>query len=152
MKGPDGKSVFNGRTVTCFSNEEEGQVGLLEAIPFLVESDIRVSSLVLLCLATFPLSAPDGPREKRLPVGEKWREAAKVANFRRRVVVIDSEEGSSLICPSPLLQAKGGNYVHAAEAWAPHVVTDRNGGILITGSNPASATATGEALVAALKA
>ena len=28
VKGPDGKSIFAGRRVTCFSNEEEEQVGL----------------------------------------------------------------------------------------------------------------------------
>lgn len=42
MKGPDGKSIYNGRKATCFSNEEETMVGLTEAIPFLVESDIKV--------------------------------------------------------------------------------------------------------------
>lgn len=49
------------------------------------------------------------------------------------------------------VQANGGTYVHARQAWGEEVVVDRNGGILITGANPASATATGEALVAALK-
>ncbi|KAK4693276.1 hypothetical protein P7C70_g8958, partial [Phenoliferia sp. Uapishka_3] len=41
VKGPDGKSIFAGRKATCFSNEEEEQVGLTKAIPFLVETDIK---------------------------------------------------------------------------------------------------------------
>jgi putative intracellular protease/amidase len=48
--------------------------------------------------------------------------------------------------------ALGGTYVHERAAWGEEVVVDRNGGILITGANPASASATGHAILAALKA
>ncbi|TPX13434.1 uncharacterized protein E0L32_006164 [Thyridium curvatum] len=45
-------------------------------------------------------------------------------------------------------EASGGKYVKAAEPWGEKVVVDGN---LITGQNPASAKAVGEAILAALK-
>ncbi|KAM0755383.1 class I glutamine amidotransferase-like protein [Meredithblackwellia eburnea MCA 4105] len=88
VRTADGKSIFSGRKVTCFSNEEEEQVNMTRAIPFLVESDIR---------------------------------------------------------------AKGGIFINERKPWGVEVVTDRTGGILITGANPASAGATAEAILEALK-
>ncbi|KAL8293798.1 hypothetical protein RQP46_000499 [Phenoliferia psychrophenolica] len=87
VKDTTGKSIFNGRKATCFSNEEEEQAGLTKAIPFLVETDIR---------------------------------------------------------------EKGGIFVHERSAWGPEVVVDSTGGILITGANPASATATAQAIIKAV--
>ena len=76
--------------MTCFSNDEEEQAGLTEAMPFLVESDIR---------------------------------------------------------------EKGGIFKNERKAWGEEVVVDKDskGRILITGANPASASATGKAIVDALK-
>jgi putative intracellular protease/amidase len=41
VKGKDGKHIFTGRRVTAFSNEEEEQVGLTDAVPFLVETKLK---------------------------------------------------------------------------------------------------------------
>ncbi len=40
-KTPDGESIFKGKRVTCFTNEEEGIVKLRELVPFLLETKIR---------------------------------------------------------------------------------------------------------------
>lgn len=40
VKSNGGESIFKGRRVTCFSNQEEEMVGLAKAIPFLPETDI----------------------------------------------------------------------------------------------------------------
>lgn len=37
VKGPDGKSLVSGKTVTGFTNSEEAAVGLTDVVPFLVE-------------------------------------------------------------------------------------------------------------------
>lgn len=49
VKGPDGKSIFNGRRATCFSNGEEETVGLTKAIPFLIEDDIKANGGTYVC-------------------------------------------------------------------------------------------------------
>lgn len=48
------------------------------------------------------------------------------------------------------LKATGENYEKASADWGEHVVVG-NGGKLITGQNPASATATGEAILKSLE-
>lgn len=35
----NGESIFKGRKATCFSNEEEEMVKLVDQVPFLVETD-----------------------------------------------------------------------------------------------------------------
>ena len=40
-KNKDGKSIFDKKFVTCFTNEEEGIVKLKELVPFLLETRIR---------------------------------------------------------------------------------------------------------------
>lgn len=40
-KTRDGESIFKGKRVTCFTNEEEGIVKLKELVPFLLETKIR---------------------------------------------------------------------------------------------------------------
>ncbi|KZM25508.1 uncharacterized protein EKO05_0008962 [Ascochyta rabiei] len=81
----DGSLLLAGKEVTGFSNAEEEQAGLSDAVPFLPENALQ--------------------------------------------------------------KASGGKYVKAAEPWAEKVVVT---GRLITGQNPASATAVGEALAKAL--
>jgi putative intracellular protease/amidase len=41
VKGPDGKPLVQGKTVTGFANSEEAAVGLTEIVPFLVEDMLR---------------------------------------------------------------------------------------------------------------
>jgi putative intracellular protease/amidase len=41
VKDENGKSIFNGRKATSFSNDEEEQVKLTDVIPFLVETRIK---------------------------------------------------------------------------------------------------------------
>ena len=41
IKDPNGKNIVSGRKVTCFSNEEEEQVKLTDAIPYLVETRLK---------------------------------------------------------------------------------------------------------------
>jgi putative intracellular protease/amidase len=41
VKGPDGKPLVEGKTVTGFANSEEAAVGLTEIVPFLVEDMLR---------------------------------------------------------------------------------------------------------------
>lgn len=48
-----------------------------------------------------------------------------------------------------VISQKGGKYEKASQPWASHVVVS---GHLITGQNPASAKAVGEAILQALKA
>ncbi|MCE8421484.1 type 1 glutamine amidotransferase domain-containing protein, partial [Rhodovulum sulfidophilum] len=40
-KGPDGKPLVSGRTVTGFTNSEEDGVGLTDVVPFLVEDMLK---------------------------------------------------------------------------------------------------------------
>lgn len=40
-KGPDGKPLVEGRTVTGFTNTEEEAVGLTQVVPFLVEDELK---------------------------------------------------------------------------------------------------------------
>jgi putative intracellular protease/amidase len=41
VKDKSGKSIFAGRRATSFSDEEEEQVGLTKAVPFLVETKLK---------------------------------------------------------------------------------------------------------------
>lgn len=41
VKGTDGKPLVNGKKVTGFSNSEEAAVGLVDVVPFLVESELQ---------------------------------------------------------------------------------------------------------------
>ncbi len=41
VKGTDGKSVVQGKTVTGFTNSEEEAVGLTQIVPFLVEDMLK---------------------------------------------------------------------------------------------------------------
>lgn len=41
MKGPDGKPLVNGKSVTGFTNSEEEAVGLTKVVPFLVEDELK---------------------------------------------------------------------------------------------------------------
>jgi hypothetical protein len=41
VKDPNGKHIVSGRRVTSFSNEEEEQVQLTKAIPYLVETRLK---------------------------------------------------------------------------------------------------------------
>lgn len=41
VKDENGQSIFAGRKATCFSNDEEEQVKLTDAIPFLVETRLK---------------------------------------------------------------------------------------------------------------
>ncbi|CAF0809032.1 unnamed protein product [Adineta steineri] len=41
VKDQNGKSIFSGRKATCFSNDEEEQIKLTDAIPFLVETRLK---------------------------------------------------------------------------------------------------------------
>lgn len=85
VKLSDGSLLVAGKEVTAFSNAEEEQVGLTDALPFLPENALQ--------------------------------------------------------------KASGGKFVKAAEPWGEKVAVV---GRLITGQNPASATATGEAIAKAL--
>lgn len=42
-KGPDGAPLVHGRSVTGFTNTEEGAVGLTDVVPFLVEDMLKAS-------------------------------------------------------------------------------------------------------------
>ncbi|MCJ1358477.1 MAG: hypothetical protein MMC33_008477 [Icmadophila ericetorum] len=84
-----GKHLLEGVPVTGFSNEEEEQAGLTDAMPFLLETELD--------------------------------------------------------------KASGGKYEKAGDAWGPKVVSGGEGGRVITGQNPASATGIGEAILAALR-
>jgi putative intracellular protease/amidase len=86
VKLSDGSLLIAGKEVTAFSNEEEEQAGLTDALPFLPENALQ--------------------------------------------------------------KASGGKYVKAKEAWGEKLVVS---GRLITGQNPASANAVGEAIAKALK-
>ncbi|SFN55233.1 Putative intracellular protease/amidase [Pseudomonas sp. NFACC24-1] len=57
-------------------------------------------------------------------------------------------DGSMKFYPQTALQQAGGQYSSNTSPWTSHVVTDRE---LITGQNPASALAVGQALVERLK-
>ncbi|GAA5997311.1 type 1 glutamine amidotransferase domain-containing protein [Rhodotorula paludigena] len=85
MDTKTGEAFVKGKKITCFSDEEEKQAGLVDEIPFLVEKELR---------------------------------------------------------------AKGADFVLAREPWGEEVVVD---GQLLTGGNPASASALGKKLVEALK-
>ncbi len=41
VKDQQGKNIVSGRRVTCFSNDEEEQVKLTDAIPYLVETRLK---------------------------------------------------------------------------------------------------------------
>ncbi|CAD6554218.1 Protein/nucleic acid deglycase HchA [Paraburkholderia hiiakae] len=41
VKGPDGKPLVNGKSVTGFTNSEEEAVGLTKVVPFLVEDELK---------------------------------------------------------------------------------------------------------------
>jgi putative intracellular protease/amidase len=41
VKGADGKPFVNEKKVTGFSNSEEAAVGLVDVVPFLVESELQ---------------------------------------------------------------------------------------------------------------
>ncbi len=41
VKGPDGKPLVNGKSVTGFTNSEEEAVGLTKVAPFLIEDEIK---------------------------------------------------------------------------------------------------------------
>ncbi|KAH9071603.1 class I glutamine amidotransferase-like protein [Lactarius deliciosus] len=41
VTGEDGKSIFNGKVLTGFSNDEEKEVGMVEHVPFLLEDRIK---------------------------------------------------------------------------------------------------------------
>ncbi|THH13283.1 hypothetical protein EW146_g6912 [Bondarzewia mesenterica] len=56
VTGADGKSIFDGKTATCFTNTEEEQVGKVKDIPFLTED--RIKSLG----GTFDKAEPWGPK------------------------------------------------------------------------------------------
>lgn len=86
VKLSDGTLLVAGKEVTAFTNAEEEQVGLTEAVPFLPENALQ--------------------------------------------------------------KASGGHFVKAAEPWGVKVAV---AGRLITGQNPPSATAVGEAIAKALK-
>lgn len=86
VKLSDGSLLLQGRKVTGFTNEEEDQVGLSKAMPFLLETKLREA------------------------VGTE------------------------------------GKFEQAESAWGEKVVVDA-GGRLITGQNPASAKAVGEAIL-----
>jgi len=40
VKTPNGKLLVEGKTVTGFTNGEEGDVGLMKVVPFLVEDEL----------------------------------------------------------------------------------------------------------------
>ncbi len=40
-KTPNGSPIVNGKSVTCFSNSEEGAVGLIDVVPFLLEDQLK---------------------------------------------------------------------------------------------------------------
>ncbi|RUO35747.1 type 1 glutamine amidotransferase domain-containing protein [Aliidiomarina sanyensis] len=42
-KGTDGKSLVNGKAVTCFTNSEEAAVELTDVVPFLVEDMLKAN-------------------------------------------------------------------------------------------------------------
>ncbi|WMC12060.1 type 1 glutamine amidotransferase domain-containing protein [Oceanimonas pelagia] len=83
----------------------------------------------------------------RTPAGEPLVKGKRVTGFS------NSEEaavGLASVVPfsiEDMLTGQGGHYRKGAD-WSSHVVTD---GLLITGQNPASSSATAEALLAALK-
>ncbi|KAH9173362.1 class I glutamine amidotransferase-like protein [Lactarius sanguifluus] len=41
VTGEDGKSIFDGKVLTGFSNDEEKEIGLVEHVPFLLEDRIK---------------------------------------------------------------------------------------------------------------
>lgn len=88
VKLPDGKPLVAGRRVTCFTDAEERQVGLEDAIPFLVESRLRELG------ATFE-SAPEAwgehvVRDGKLVTGQNPASAKKTA-----AVLIEVIEGKN---------------------------------------------------------
>ena len=50
---PDGEHLLRGRTVTCFSNEEEASVELDTVVPFLLEDRLRERGATVLTAAPF---------------------------------------------------------------------------------------------------
>ena len=88
VKLSNGKHLLDGVPVTGFSNEEEQQAGLVDAMPFLLE---------------------DG------------------------------------------LKKAGGTYEKAGAAWGAKVVSGGEGGRIVTGQNPASATGIGEEILKAVR-
>lgn len=90
VKLPDGQYLIAGQKVTGFSNTEERDTGLLDVLPFLLETELKKNA-----------GSPD-------------------------------------------------LYETANAPWASKVVISGKDGRLITGQNPASANAIGEAILAAL--
>ncbi len=50
---PDGEHLLRGRSVTCFSNEEESAVGLADVVPFLLEDRMRERGATVMTAAVF---------------------------------------------------------------------------------------------------
>lgn len=91
--------------------------------------------------------APGVLRNVKGPDGQPVVQGKRVTGFS------NSEEaavGLTDVVPflvEDMLKANGGDY-HKADDWQPHVEVD---GLLVTGQNPASSTATAEALLAILQ-
>jgi putative intracellular protease/amidase len=87
------------------------------------------------------------------PSGKPLIAGAEVTGFSN--VEEDQVQLSSampFMLETELAKVSGGHYVKAAEPWGEKVVVAKTevGGALITGQNPASATAVGEAILKAL--
>ena len=50
VKLSDGKYVVEGKTVTCFTNDEEIQSGMVSVWPFLVESELKNKGAKFTCV------------------------------------------------------------------------------------------------------
>lgn len=73
---PDGEHLIRGRSVTCFSNEEEAAVSLTDVVPFLLEDRLRERGATVL---TAPDFEPQVVTWERLVTGQNPASARGVA-------------------------------------------------------------------------
>nr|GAT46307.1 predicted protein [Mycena chlorophos] len=140
VKDAQGKSIYAGRQATGFSDHKEELVG-----PFMSLRK-RLGTLLQINMVR--------PREALLGwIFEAVESGFLRPSFRKSADLLQGElPGAYMVNGVPFLletrmKELGAQYEKAEEPWKSHVVVD---GTLITGQNPASASAIGKAILEAL--